>query len=121
MPFIDFVRRNVERKEYTLGTALMRYGETARKSFIILNFAEPELVELNEKIGETIHLGVYDRNHIVYVKKLNGKGKIILSSKVGYTLPLYCSAMGKAYLAEQNERSGYLARAKRFYRIKKEQ
>ncbi|WP_253718602.1 IclR family transcriptional regulator [Weizmannia acidilactici] len=111
---IDFVKRDEETKKYTLGTALIRYGETARKSFNIVNVAEPELVELNEKIGETIHLGVYDRDHIVYVKKLNGKGQIILSSQVGHTLPLYCSAMGKAYLAEQSEEDirGYLARTK---------
>lgn len=111
---IDFAKRVEDTKKYTLGTALIRYGETARKSFSIVQVAEPEMIELNEKIGETIHLGIYEQDRIVYVKKLNGKGQIILSSQVGHTLPLYCSAMGKAYLAEQSEEEvrKYLARIK---------
>lgn len=100
---IDYVKRDEETKKYTLGTALIRYGEAARKSFNIVNMAEPELEELNETIGETIHMGIYERNQVVYVKKLNGKGKIILRSRVGHSLDLYCSAMGKAYLAELSE------------------
>jgi len=111
---IDFVKRDEETKKYTLGTALIRYGETARKSFNIVNVAESVLEELNDTIGETVHLGIYEQEHVVYVKKLNGKGQIILSSQVGHTLPLYCSAMGKAYLAEQSEEEirQYLARTK---------
>jgi IclR family KDG regulon transcriptional repressor len=109
---IDFVKRDEETKKYTLGTALIRYGETARKSFNIVNVAEAVLEELNDTIGETVHLGIYEQDHVVYVKKLNGKGQIILSSQVGHTLPLYCSAMGKAYLAEQSEKDvrDYLSR-----------
>lgn len=120
LSMIDYVKRDEETKKYILGTKLISYGEAARKSFSIVELAEPELTELNEKIGETIHLGIYERDHIVYVKKLNGKGKIILQSQVGHTLDLYCSGMGKAYLAEQSkedilsyiERTPLLKRAK---------
>ncbi|WP_018664996.1 IclR family transcriptional regulator [Heyndrickxia acidiproducens] len=109
---IDYVKRDEETKKYTLGTALIRYGEAARKSFDIVNIAEPELIELNEALGETIHMGIYERDQIIYVKKLNGKGKIILRSQVGHSLDLYCSAMGKAYLAElsKEEVLAYLQR-----------
>lgn len=109
---IDYVKRDEATKKYILGTKLISYGEAARKSFNIIDSADPELHELNDKVGETIHLGVYERDHIVYIKKLNGKGKIILRSQVGHTLDLYCSGMGKAYLAEQSSEdvSDYLKR-----------
>ncbi|MFX3616662.1 MAG: IclR family transcriptional regulator [Sporolactobacillus sp.] len=99
---IDYVKRDEETKRYILGTKLISYGEAAKKSFSIAKLTDPELSELNEKIGETVHLGIYERDHVVYIKKLNGKGKIILQSRVGHTLDLYCSGMGKAFLAEQS-------------------
>lgn len=100
---IGYVKRDEATKRYTLGTKMISYGEAARKSFSIITVAEPDLRELNEQIGETVHLGVYDRDRIIYIKKLNAKSKIILRSQVGHSVDLYCSAMGKAYLAEQSE------------------
>ncbi|MCO7124671.1 IclR family transcriptional regulator [Sporolactobacillus shoreicorticis] len=111
---IDFVKREEGTKRYTLGTKLISYGEAAKKSFSVISIAEPYLIELNEKIGETVHLGVYDRDQIIYIKKLNAKSRIILRSQVGHSVDLYCSAMGKAYLAEQDEAEilSYLDRVK---------
>lgn len=100
---INYLKRNEETKKYTLGVKLISYGEAARRSFSIASIAEPELTDLNNEIGETVHLGVFENNKILYIKKLNGKGKIILRSQIGRTLDLYCSGMGKAYLAEQSK------------------
>ncbi|MCL1632889.1 IclR family transcriptional regulator [Sporolactobacillus sp. CPB3-1] len=109
---VDYVSRDEETKRYTLGTKLIRYGEAAKKSFSIISVAEPYLIELNDKIGETVHLGAYNRERIIYIKKLNAKSRIILRSQVGHSVDLYCSAMGKAYLAEQSEEwvRAYLSR-----------
>ncbi|WP_232057224.1 IclR family transcriptional regulator [Sporolactobacillus terrae] len=100
---IGFVKREEETKKYSLGISLISYGEAAKKSFSIISVAERDLIELNNQIGETIHLGAYDQDRIVYIKKLNAKSRIILRSQVGHSVELYCSAMGKAYLAEQKE------------------
>ncbi|MCQ2009477.1 IclR family transcriptional regulator [Sporolactobacillus sp. STSJ-5] len=100
---IGFVKRDEETKKYSLGITLIRYGEAAKKSFSIISVAESDLIELNNQIGETIHLGAYDQERIIYIKKLNAKSRIILRSQVGHSVELYCSAMGKAYLAEQEE------------------
>lgn len=100
---IGYVKRDEATKRYTLGTRLISYGEAARKSFSIVAVAEPDLRALNEQIGETVHLGAYDRDRIIYIKKLNAKSKVILRSQVGHSVDLYCSAMGKAYLAEQSD------------------
>ncbi|MDD9147752.1 IclR family transcriptional regulator [Sporolactobacillus sp. CQH2019] len=102
---VGYVKRDEGTKRYTLGIKMISYGEAARKSFSIVEFAEPYLVALNEELGETIHLGVFDHDQIVYVKKINSKGKIILRSQVGHSIDLYCSAMGKAYLAEQDKQT----------------
>ena len=64
----------------------------------------PHLEKLQEKIDETIHLGILNNSEIYYVNKLEPKFQSIrMSSKVGISRPLYSSAMGKSVLAMMNK------------------
>lgn len=65
--------------------------------------ARPALDELRLHTNDTIHLALLVGDHAVYVEKLEGNRPYHSASKVGLHLPLHCTAIGKAILAELPE------------------
>jgi DNA-binding IclR family transcriptional regulator len=73
--------------------------------------ARPHLLALRDATGETVHLGVREGDHVIYIDKLDGTHSIRLVSAIGQTMPLHTTALGKAALAwlEPAEREAALA------------
>lgn len=95
---IQYVEKNSQ-KEFSIGTKFIRYAHESLAQINLNEIASPFLHELQEKIDETIHLGILENNVIVYIDKLEPKNQnITMSSRIGITRPLYSSAMGKAVL-----------------------
>ena len=100
---IGYVKKS-EEKTYQLGAKLVRYANQNIEQIDLIEQSLPHLEKLQEKIDETIHLGVLSNSEIYYVNKLEPKFQSIrMSSKVGISRPLYSSAMGKAVLAMMSE------------------
>lgn len=98
---IGFVKKEETAKTYSIGSKLIRYANKALDQIDLVELSHDSLLELQEKIDETIHLGILSNNSILYVDKIEPKNQtIFMSSKIGITRPLYSSAMGKAVLAE---------------------
>ncbi|WP_078542970.1 IclR family transcriptional regulator [Litchfieldia alkalitelluris] len=98
---IGYVHKDSDSKKFSLGQALIKYANKAINQLDIKDIAKPHLEELNRTTTETVHLGILENKNIVYVTKLESKNPISLYSQVGKIIPLYCSAMGKAILAEK--------------------
>lgn len=81
-----------------LGPALIALAALARK-FDIAELAHPVMVQLVKDLGETVDLAVLDREKAVVVDQLQGTHPLRAVSAVGDTLPLHCTASGKAVLA----------------------
>ncbi|MBP1042132.1 IclR family transcriptional regulator [Vagococcus sp. BWB3-3] len=110
---IGYVTRDKGSKEYSLGPSLVRYANKYINDSVLVKVATPLLEELHELVDETIHLGIYSGNEVMYLNKLEPKKQsIYMTSKVGSTRPLYSSAMGKAILATFTEKElvDYLAK-----------
>jgi DNA-binding IclR family transcriptional regulator len=71
------------------------------------------MVELGAACGETVHLGRLSAGRVVYVDKVDCDKSVRLVSRIGSTVPLHCSAMGKAILArmEPADREPHIAAA----------
>jgi DNA-binding IclR family transcriptional regulator len=98
---IGYVHKDNDLKKFSLGQALIKYANKAINQLDIKDIAKPHLEELNRMTTETVHLGILEDKNIVYVTKMESKNPISLYSQVGKIIPLYCSAMGKAILAEK--------------------
>jgi DNA-binding IclR family transcriptional regulator len=75
--------------------------------------AGPALRELQEHTVHTVHFGVLDGQVAVYVEKLPGRRPYEMTSRVGHTMPLHSSSIGKSILAllpprERDELIGHL-------------
>jgi DNA-binding IclR family transcriptional regulator len=85
-----------------LGPALIGLAALVQK-FDIAELARPVMVQLVKDLGETVDLAVLDRDKAVVVEQLQGLHRLTAVSAVGDTLPLHCSASGKAVLAMLSE------------------
>jgi DNA-binding IclR family transcriptional regulator len=60
----------------------------------------PVLEDLSRRLGETVDLAVIDGAHVRFVDQVPGAHRLRAVSAVGAEFPLYCTANGKALLAE---------------------
>ena len=84
---------------YHLGVVCLGLGHSALAQLDIRRLSLPYLRELNQKTRETIHLTVRHGTSAVYVEKLDSQEPVRIYSRIGASVPLYSSAVGKVMLA----------------------
>lgn len=84
---------------YYLGGHLATLGGQAVKRLDLRNVAEPVMQSLSDRTRFTVHLGVLDRCHVVFIGKVEHEGFIRFSSYVGLTQSFHVSSLGKAIAA----------------------
>lgn len=61
--------------------------------------ADPALERLRARTGATVHLAVLAGDEAIYVRKLEASKPYRMASRIGMSIPLHCTAIGKALLA----------------------
>jgi DNA-binding IclR family transcriptional regulator len=84
---------------YHLGIACFSVGQAALGQLDIRRLSLPHLRELNQHTRETVHLTVRHGLSAVYVEKLDSPEPLRIYSRIGASVPLYCTAVGKILLA----------------------
>lgn len=89
---------------YRLTTKCLSLGQKTLSSLNIINVAAPHLEKLNLALGETVNFSKREQDHAIMIYKLEPTtGMMKTRAYIGQHLKLYCSAMGKIYLAyEEN-------------------
>jgi IclR family pca regulon transcriptional regulator len=105
-----------EYRKYRLARLALEPGITAIATIrASLPHAEPVLAELRRRTGHTVSMGVLDGGRLLYVHRMRahrvGQYEADLGHGVGASLPLHCTALGKALLASlpEAERSELVA------------
>lgn len=103
-----YVGQNPDNKKYSNSLKLLAMGNRVMGKSGVKHVARPYMEELSEKTGETINLGICVGNKIVYLDKLESSSTIKVDLGIGVSVPIFCSALGKAILAftpeaERNE------------------
>lgn len=85
---------------FRLGLKLYELGSRAVEQIDLRARVHPWFRRLSAQVGETIHLGVLQKTSVVYLDKVEPSNRRVwLSSRIGASNPVYCTAMGKAMLA----------------------
>lgn len=100
---VGFLSRNPLTGRYRLGLRLLQYGGLFQLQSKVVREALPVLRTLLHLSGETVHLAVLEGRQVVYLVKLEGPNSIAIPSWVGWRNPAYCTAVGKALLAYQDQ------------------
>jgi DNA-binding IclR family transcriptional regulator len=95
-----------------LGPAILRLAASVRTDFVAL--ARPFLLELSNELRETVDLAAIKGDHLVFIDQVTGPQRLRTVSHIGDTFPLYCTANGKAYLAELDDREVATLLGRRF-------
>ncbi len=98
-----FVERNEDTNKYNLGTRLIELGYRAQNDLAICRIAKPYLNGINQATDETVHLTLLDNDEVLYVDCVESKRRLRTYSVIGIRAPLYCTAVGKAIMAELPE------------------
>jgi IclR family transcriptional regulator, acetate operon repressor len=91
--------RNDGEHGYVLGPRLLALAGQAADADTVARFAHPVLERLSEQSGHAVHFAVRSGDEAVYVDKVEGRRAYRMRSRVGLAIPLHCTAIGKAVLA----------------------
>lgn len=98
---LGVVRSLPEAGSYCLGSLLVDLGERARVQLFSSVSVHAVLARLSLEAQETVHLATPDGHHLVYVDKVESSRSLAIRSRIGARAQLYCTGLGKAYLAFQ--------------------
>lgn len=85
-------------KLWSLGSAILRHDG-------LRTAAEPQMQQLMETTGESVHLSILEDLEIVYVHKVDSEQPVRAYSQIGGRMPAHLVATGKALLAFQSPAS----------------
>ncbi len=85
---------------YRLTTKCVAVGQKALSSLSVIHVSAHHLEALNLETGETVNLSCMENGRAIMIYKLDPtRGMIRTRAHVGQHLTLYCTAMGKLFLA----------------------
>lgn len=94
-----FLERDEASRKYRLGSALVEFGDLARRRGDIRVLARPHLAKLMEAIGATVFLGVFENEGITIVEKAATPDELSINAPLGQRLAFSAGSFGRAFLA----------------------
>lgn len=94
-----YLEQKHDTKSYKSGIKLFELASRIVNKMNWTKDIRPFLIDLKDRVHETVHLGIEDNGEVVYIDKVDGEQAIRMYSKIGKRAPLYCTGVGKAILA----------------------
>lgn len=92
-----FLEQTLATGKYHLGIELFRLSANVKIG--IREVSIPHVKQLVEATGETVNLVLQDDIYVVYIEKEESPHSMRICTRIGERLPMYCTAVGKAILA----------------------
>ncbi|GAF13715.1 LOW QUALITY PROTEIN: transcriptional regulator, IclR family [Bacillus sp. JCM 19045] len=86
-------------QHYLLGPRLIPIGHAAMESLDLAALGTEALEDLMRVVEETVFMATLVDQELVYLAKIDSNRSIRTSAYLGGKKPLYCTGLGKAYLA----------------------
>jgi IclR family acetate operon transcriptional repressor len=92
------------RKDYILGSSMWTLSHQYDWGNMLVKVAHRELKLLANQINETAHLAIREGKNALFIDSAHANHVIAVAGQTGELVPLYCTAHGKALLADADER-----------------
>jgi len=113
-----FIEQNKATENYRLGVKSLELGQTFIKQLGLVRQAKPFMREIVEKCNEMAYIGVIRQDSVVYLDVEEANQTVKVANRVGWRLPIHCTAIGKAQIAfsseEELDKLGILDNMERF-------
>jgi DNA-binding IclR family transcriptional regulator len=94
-----YIEQNKITGNFRLGLKIFEMGQVFFHKMGLLKQARPVLEDLVNKCNETAYVGVLRGEEIVYLDTVETSQSVRIISRVGWRVPAYCTAIGKAQIA----------------------
>ena len=84
---------------YRLGAGVYRLAAASEQHTPLFEIAAPRLKRINLATNEDTHLAIRSENSVVFLVRLGSREIIGVNTHIGHREPLYCTAIGRALLA----------------------
>ena len=102
---MGYVTKDSFSGRYTLTFKILEIAGHVLDRIDVLAVAHRYIDRLMKQVHETVHFVQREGNHIVYVDKVESDASSIrMVSRIGLRMPMYCTGVGKAMLAQMTER-----------------
>jgi DNA-binding IclR family transcriptional regulator len=91
------------RKDYILGSSMWRLSNRYDWGNMLIRVANQHLKKLAALVNETAHLAIREGKYALFIDHASANNVIAVAGRVGELAPLYCTAHGKALLADADE------------------
>ena len=98
-----FLKRNAATRKYRLGFALFELGTIQAADLEINQRAFYPLRELSNELNHLCRVAIWDRGAVIVTMTVHPQGHEITTRQFGPRLPGYCTALGKAILANKSD------------------
>lgn len=99
--YLGYVKQDTETGKYYLSLKILSLSNHLLEKMDILDTVRPILQQISSETGETVHFVQRDGTEAVYIcKEESTINSVRMVSKVGSRIPLYCSGVGKAMMAD---------------------
>jgi DNA-binding IclR family transcriptional regulator len=98
-----YIEQNKATENYRLGVKSLELGQTFIKQLGLVRQAKPFMKEIVEKCNEMAYIGVIRQDSVVYLDLEEANQTVKVASRVGWRLPIHCTAIGKAQIAFASE------------------
>lgn len=97
------VAQDADSKKYSIGYGVLEIANGLLRRMSVVTSADPYLRSIASLTSESTHVAVLDGPRAVFVARQSGPGILRVETTVGSSEPAYCTAVGKALLAEHSE------------------
>ena len=98
-----YLSRDPVTKRYRLGLKALVHAHAVLTSLDVRELARPVLKRLARDLDANTHLAVLYEGKVLYLDREEAAPTVIIKSVIGRLVPLYCTALGKVFLAYDPE------------------
>lgn len=97
-----YAEKNPDNRKYSMGPQIVRHSRTLLLRTSLRDSAKTFLKRLVEITGECAHLAILAQGQAFYIDQEESTNALRVTTNVGSLAPLYCTALGKIFLAYTN-------------------
>lgn len=96
---LGYLQKDPESKRYSLSTKILELGWRYMAADPLTGYAEPFVARLSANTKESVNLWRPSGTNMICVCRFPGSNQLVAPMPLGQLLPMYCTSVGRAYLA----------------------
>ena len=101
--FVGYIEQNPNTHNYSISRKFVEVGLRVIERYDFMHVSRPYMLELAEKTGETVNLGVLDGSEVVCLDQVSSKHSLRNDQPIGSRVSAHCTSMGKSMLANLDD------------------